>query len=114
MRGRLTKLLHSLSTHSQDDSSDTMRSRLVTGTATEEVSPAHGMVFFVLNGPLDILGLSDDVWVIHIGGFKVSKNSLSFVNSSLGHEPAGRFGQPWNSCKEDEDEQKLKCERDAP
>lgn len=72
------------------------------------------MFTLIVGGPLDFLGLSYDPGVIEVFGFEIGDDGFGLFNVSVGDEPAGRFGEPWDGGEEDEDEDKLEGQGEAP
>lgn len=82
------ELLHGLGAHAEDEAADGAGAGPFAGAPSEEVLPGNGVPPLIVDGPLDVLGLGDDVGVVDVPALQVGQDLVGFLNAALGDEPA--------------------------
>lgn len=110
------KLLHSLGAHAEDQAAHsagaatTIRRRL----AAKQHRPWNGVLTLKVDGPLDVLGLRNDIGIRGVQRLEVRENYLGLFHTVLGDQPSRALRQPGDRSVQHKDEQKLQGQREPP
>lgn len=58
--------------------------------ATNELRPGNRVLALIVDCPLDVLRLGNDIRIINVSSFEVCENLIRLFDTALGYEPARR------------------------
>lgn len=125
------ELLHSLRPHPEDKAANSGGTTIRSSFASKQFRPRNRVLFLIVDGPLDILRLCSNQRIVDLQSLKICQYQIGFLNAALGNKPPidsseyahagyiirdlpGALWQPWHGAVENEDEDKLDRQRQAP
>lgn len=57
------------------------------------------MLSLIVDSPLDVLGLSNDIWIVYIGGLKICKDHFRLIDVVFRDEPSLQYISLTCSCQ---------------
>jgi hypothetical protein len=107
-------LLHELRSHSQQETTRRTSPTLISLLPSDQIANAHGMIPLIVRRELDLAQLRLDIRILFLSSLQIGQNLLCFVESSLHDQPARTLRKPRDSRVQDDDEDELQRQRDAP